>query len=596
MKINHISSDLKEKSKYELIEIIKKLEFENQEIKNAKKYGLVWERENAKEEFEEKSKNSYPVLQKVPEKEIVINSKKPNHLLIEGDNYHVLTIMQYTHFESIDVIYIDPPYNTGNGNFKYNDKWVELEDTYRHSKWLNFMEKRLKLAYNLLKDDGVIFISIDDNEVAQLKLLCDQIFGEKCFVGIMPWKKRTIKTDVPYNVSQDYEYIVVYAKPLFRAGRPIERKYYETDDFPGKPWRISDLTKQATADERPNSYFTIVDPKNGTEYPANKNSVWRITRETFPDYLQRNKIVFPGDYNFSKIKTPKMRIFKWEDEKKHGKDPTTATTTFLPQEKVGMYQDGTREMINLFGTKIFSYPKPIALIKHLIDMSNKKNAVVLDFFAGSGTTAHATMELNKSNGGNRQCILITNNEVDKETEKRLKEKGIVKGSEEFEKHGVCYAVTFPRLKKAIHGYITPDGKKVKGLGENLRYYKTKFVAKNYSDDDTMINITNSCSDILCIKENIFTAQIIHDCYRIYEDNNKVLAIQLSYLGEGLAPIRNYLASKDDNVKKVVYCFSFGNEVQVEDIDFFSGIPNVVVKPIPKQIVDIYREVSKKWSI
>lgn len=348
------------------------------------------------------------------------------NLYIEGDNLEVLKLLQSSYLNSIKMIYIDPPYNTGN-DFVYTDdfadgiahyKEVTGQDTKSnpetagryHTNWLNMMYPRLKLARNLLTDDGVIFISIDDNEQSNLKKLCDEVFGEDNFVAIIPWRKRTAKSDVPFGVSQDYEWILIYAKSQdFSAA--IEggtRKYFETPDFPGRPWRIHDLTKQTSASERPKSFFTLVNPKTGKEYPANPNRTWAITKDTFEGYYKQGKIVFPDDYDFLKITQPAFRYFKDEDEKKAGeKFGCIAVSTNLPKE-IGMTKDGTADIDELFDKKVFVFPKPVALLKFLISITTKfnKNAIILDFFSGSATTAHAVMQLNAEDGGHRKFICV----------------------------------------------------------------------------------------------------------------------------------------------------------------------------------------------
>ena len=264
------------------------------------------------------------------------------------------------------------------------------------------------LARNLLTDDGVIFISIDDNEEDNLKKICDEVFGTVNYVATFPWRKRTAKSDVPFGVSQDYEGILCFAKSSnFAASvEGKERKYYETPDFAGRPWRVHDLTKQTTASERPNSYFTIVNPKNGEEYPANPNATWRITVDTIEDYLAQNRIVFPGDYEFLKISKPVLRYWKADDMKKAGdKFGKVAVSTKLP-DNIGMSQDGTKEITNLLGTKAFSFPKPTVLIKYLISTSTEEGDFILDFFSGSATTAHAVMQLNAEDGGHRKFIMV----------------------------------------------------------------------------------------------------------------------------------------------------------------------------------------------
>ena len=356
----------------------------------------------------------------------------------------MLKLLQETYLGKIKMIYIDPPYNTGS-DFVYEDDFAQSTDEYLansgqydedgnrmvqntesngrfHTDWLNMLYPRLKLAKDLLTDDGVIFISIDDNEVENLLKCCGEVFGDCNFVAQIPWRKRTAKSDVPFGVSQDYEYIICFAKSSnFSASvEGKERKYYETPDFAGRPWRVHDLTKQTTASERPNSYFTIVNPKTGEQYPANPNRTWAITEDTFRTYYAENRIVFPGDYDFLSIQKPVLRYWKEDDMKKAGdKFGKVAVSTKLP-DNIGMSQDGTKEITSLLGTKVFSFPKPSALIKYLISTSTEKNDLVLDFFSGSATTAHAVMQLNAEDGGHRKFIMVQLPEVTDEKSEAYK--------------------------------------------------------------------------------------------------------------------------------------------------------------------------------
>ena len=354
------------------------------------------------------------------------------NLYIEGDNLEVLKLLQESYLGKVKMIYIDPPYNTGN-DFIYADDFMRSqeeenaqmgmydEDENRlfkntdtngrfHSDWCSMIYSRLMLARNLLTDDGVIFISIDDNEVENLKKICDEILGTENFVATFPWRKRTAKSDVPFGVSQDYEWIVCYAKSGKFVARVAgtERQYFETPDFPGRPWRIHDLTKQTTASERPNSFFTMVNPKTGEEYPANPNRTWAITRETAEYYFSVDRIVFPGDYEFLNITKPALRYWKEDDMKKAGDMfGMMPVSTKLP-DGIGMSLDGTKEITSLFDGKVFSFPKTIFLIKFFVDISTKldKEAIILDFFSGSATTAHAVMQLNLEDGGHRKFIMV----------------------------------------------------------------------------------------------------------------------------------------------------------------------------------------------
>lgn len=363
-------------------------------------------------------------------------NKDSQNVYISGDNLDALKHLVKSYSGKVKCIYIDPPYNTGSDGFVYNDKFKftaeELEEklsiseeqaqrifamTTRgaasHAAWLTFMMPRLQYAKDLLSDDGVIFVSIDDNEQANLKLLCDYVFGEENFAATIPWRKRTAKSDVPFGVSQDYEWILVYARTeSFLAGIDGKgRKYYETPDFPERPWRVHDMTTQRTAVERPNSDFTMVNPKNGEEFEVNPQAVWRITKDGFPDYYKEGRIVFPGDYDFLRISKPVLRYWKEDDMKKAGERFGQYTlSTNLPSD-IGMSQDGTKDFDNLFGAKLFGYPKPVKLIKYLIDAAvvkdSKEPQIILDFFSGSATTAQAVLELNEIDEGyGLQYILV----------------------------------------------------------------------------------------------------------------------------------------------------------------------------------------------
>lgn len=363
------------------------------------------------------------------------------NLYIEGDNLEVLKLLRQNYYGAIKMIYIDPPYNTGN-DFIYNDSFeMEQEesdiaegvrnevgeryivntksDNRYHANWMNMIYPRLMIAKDLLTDDGAIFISIDDNEIDNVLKICNEIFGEINYVAIFPWRKRTAKSDVPYGISQDFEWILCYAKTTnFKCSIDgKERKYFTTEDFPEKPWRIHDLTKQTTASERPNSFFTIKNPKNGSEYPANPNRTWAITQETFEQYYQDNRIVFPGDYSFLNISKPALRYWKEDDMRKAGDNfGKIAVSTKLPDD-IGMSQDGTKEITNLFSGKIFPFPKPTSLVKFLCKICTGKDDIILDFFSGSSTTAQSVMELNYEDNANRKFIMIQLSELlDKSSE------------------------------------------------------------------------------------------------------------------------------------------------------------------------------------
>ena len=555
-------------------------------LREHKTYGLVWE--DKPEEVEERLRSELPVL--IEDKDRALTDAgpdAPNHILIEGDNLEALATLAYTHAGKIDVIYIDPPYNTGNKDFVYNDSYVDSEDSYRHSKWLSFMSRRLRIAKKLLSERGVIFISIDDNEQAQLKLLCDEILGKRFdFVAHIPWRKRTAKADVPHSLSQDFESILCYAAPLFRAGiKSDTRKYYETPDFPNRPWRVHDLTKQTTAEERPNSFFTIVNPKNGKKYPANPNRTWAITEETFESYYAQDRIVFPGDYDFLKSSKPCLRYWKSDDDKKAGDYVGFTTVSSLLPPDIGMTQNGTKDLTEILSKGAFGFPKPLSLIKYIIKISTpiSNDIKVLDFFAGSGTTLHAVMQLNAEDGGKRQCILCTNNE-----------------------NGICENVTYERNKRVIEGYTKPNGEEVAGLSDNnLRYYRTDFVGRSRSTKN-MRRLVQLSTDMLCIKENLYAEKktfaglpTYKNIYRYFEHGDKKMLVIYDerYVDEIVKMIAAdtgselKVASVETTSKIKVYVFSPSEDPW--EASFEPVNDKVELCALPQAIYNTYKRILPK---
>ena len=413
---------------------------------NAKKYGLVWEQHE--EAVDVMMQDNIPVFKEVAEKEIVAVPGEGFNFILEGDNLHSLRLLEKTHKGKIDMIYIDPPYNLG-GDFIYNDDYVGKEDGFRHSKWLSFMEARLKIAYRLLSDKGAIFISINDSEYATLKLLCDEIFSELNYQITFIWKSRQRADSRNVNMlSTDHEYVLVYSKTnqftVVGEEKDIS-KYSNPDNDPRGPWASIDLSGLADASRRPNLHYDIVNPETGISYPPNPNRGWSKSRDTVARMISENRILWPS--------SPKGR----PREKKFLKDLLSDRTGFssvLESDDVGFTTDGTRALINVLGNRAFSFPKSVKLLKTLIGQFPDENCIVLDFFAGSGPTAQAVLELN-NNGGNRRFIICTNNEND-----------------------ICESVTYPRVKSVITG-IRPDGSKCSdGTPANVKLYRTGFVSKD----------------------------------------------------------------------------------------------------------------------
>ena len=537
--------DLKIKKLEEEIERLKK------ELKTKKKYGLVWE--SKKEEVVEMCKEKLPVLKEVKEKEIITDKDKPVNLLIEGDNYHALSVLNYTHAGKVDVIYIDPPYNTGNKDFIFNDHYVDREDAYRHSKWLSFMEKRLKLAKNLLKEDGVIFISIDDNEVAQLKLLMDQpdLFGETNNIGIFVWRKKVGAGADSKLLFTQHEYILFYGRnknKLDNFYEPLTEKqlkeYKNPDNDPRGLWAPTDLTAPSS-DTDDTRLYEIISP-TGKKWLRR----WSYTKENMQKLIKDNLVWFGKDGN----SMPKRKRFLSE---KKGLVPRSWIDFVLTQ-------DGKRDFENIFGqnNRLFEYPKPVGLIKHFIRITTTKNSLILDFMAGSGTTGQAVLELNKEDGGNRQFILCTNNE-----------------------NNICTDVCYPRIKKVIEGYKNLKGEQVEGLGGNLKYFRTDFVDAEPSDKNK-IKLTHQATEMLCIKEGTFEKVIDNERFKIFKNSSHYTGI----IWDQTAIPEFKKAIKDIKAKFSVYVFSLGDETF--DEEFEDVRQKVKLSPIPEAILRVYRGIFR----
>ncbi len=354
-----------------------------------------------------------------------INSK---NLLIKGDNLEVLKHLRHAYSEQVKMIYIDPPYNTGSDGFVYNDdRKFTLEQLQRlagidedeaqrildftasnsnsHSAWLTFIYPRLYIARELLTDDGVIFISIDDNEQAQLKMLCDEVFGEDNFVADFVWKTRQAsgKQVSGNNTSIEHEYIFCYQKRQYLKflGLSRDRGSYKNPDNDARgDWAKHPLDVGSTKSERPNCFYDLIDPDTGKVYPANPNRVWSFSEESMSELLKNGQILFHPNGETK----PYLKKF-WKDLKSEFKP----ISSWMDKQKlnIGYNTEGTKQVNKLFdGNKIFDYPKPVSIVKILISQTSSKNSIILDFFAGSGTTADAVMQLNADDDGNRKCISV----------------------------------------------------------------------------------------------------------------------------------------------------------------------------------------------
>lgn len=322
-----------------------------------------------------------------------------DNLIIKGNNLLALHSLKKKYAGQVKLIYIDPPYyfrkKLSTDTFKYNSN-------FHLSTWLTFMRDRLECAKHLLAPSGTIWIHMGDEGMHYLKLVADQVFGINHFIGTLPRRTRNGKSDVPFNFSQDFDWLLVYTnveESQAVMGRAVERKYYTTEDYPGKPWRLADLTKQTTAKERENSFFTMVDPKTGKEYPPSEKRTWCITKETFDSHYKRGYIVFPDDYDFLKITKPYSRKFKYEDEA-NGKLSSIISDCQIQQFLKSLLYDckneiGNNEINDLFGYDEFDYAKPENLIKIIMEAVTNEGDLVMDFFSGSGTTVAVAHKLGR---------------------------------------------------------------------------------------------------------------------------------------------------------------------------------------------------------
>lgn len=458
-----------------------------------KKYGLIWEEHE--EDVDRKLKEYIPTFDEVDDKKIITNKDNSFNFLIQGDNLHSLYMLQKTHKGRIDIIYIDPPYNKEK-DFTYSDTTVDSNDMFKHSKWLSFMNVRLKLAKELLSDEGIIAISIDDKEQAPLRMLCDDIFEADNMIGCLPRRtKSSGKTTV--TISANHDYLLLYEKnkgcsPIIGidhidSGFKYEDEYVEER---GK-YKLNqtldyDSLSYSTSMDYPieiegktlypgGNYEKYLERQNGNHRRA--DWTWRWSKDLYEFGLKNGFIVVKtGRDGNPRIYT--KTYLNANIEKVGNEYKVVINDRKKPLSSIALVESeysndvAKKELKNIFGESIFDYPKPLSLIKILLTIYNNKNAIVLDFFAGTGTTGHAVLEQNALDGGKRKYILCTNNE-----------------------NNICENITYNRLKTVITG-IKPDGKEYsKGISSNLKYYKTSYVPrindeKNSMYDNLLFNIKN----------------------------------------------------------------------------------------------------------
>ena len=379
-----------------------------------------------------------------------------DNLIIEGDNFDALRALRMSHKGAIDCIYIDPPYNTGNKDFVYNDRFVDKNHRFRHSLWLEFMYRRLVLARELLADDGVIFVSIDDNELFRLGMLMDRVFGQPNHVASCIWQKRYSRENRE-AIGDAHEYLLVYAQnpELFKRARntlPLQDKqrrlFKNPDNDPRGPWQSVSLLAQGF---RPNQMYEIVAPSGKRHSPPDGNC-WKVTEPSLRNELADGRIWFGKNGKG----VPRRKMFLSEAK---GLVPWT----WWPHEEVGHTDEARKEIQEIFGTQtIFDTPKPVRLIERVLRVATRKGSMVLDFFSGSGTTAHAVAKLNAEDGGQRKFILVSSTEatVD-EPDKNL-----------------CRDVCAERVRRIQAGYKNRKGEPVAGLGGGFAYLRARRVARH----------------------------------------------------------------------------------------------------------------------
>ena len=602
-------------------------------ISEQKKYGIVWE--DSPEDVEENLRVNVPVLVEDKDRAIISNADDaPNHILIEGDNLEALTALSYTHEGKIDVIYIDPPYNTGNKDFRYNDSFVDSEDGYRHSKWLSFMEKRLKIAKKLLSDKGVIFISIDDNEQADLKLLCDEVLGSASYVACIGWQRTYSTRNDSKGIPKEIESIIVYSKQSLWTPKKLPRtdkmnSLYKSPDNDPKPWTSSSVSAPGASTHQ-GMVYGIQHPFSGEMMYPTIGRCWSLGQDSMLANLNqwaKYKLVDIHDYDkraeicgisSADVRKDVLAIVLDEDLETAKKNATNVlkrgnwpyfyftnggkggirrktyldnmegrvVTNFFNYEECGHTDEAKKEIIAIFDGKApFDTPKPTRLLKRIEQISTEKNSIILDFFAGSGTTLHATMQLNAEDGGHRQCILCTNNE-----------------------NNICEEVTYERNRRVINGYTTPKGMEVEGLHDNsLRYYKIDYAER----ENTAANrekLLRLATDMLCVKENIYNEErqfgslnFKKSIARYFADNDKQMLIvyeprAIEYI---VKELRNdaSLASRQRPLKLYVYsdgAYAYNDEFEgLLDRVELTAMPNALIQALhnvlPEPIVDEFKE-------
>jgi len=597
-------------NKKEILDKIKSLDGLNNDekaylvnlVNTKKKYGLVWE--DKPEDVEEELRTKLPILKEVKDRAIINDTeteKHPNHILIEGDNLHALTALTFTHEGKIDVIYIDPPYNTGSKeDFIYNDHYVDKEDAFRHSKWLSFMERRLNIAKRLLADDGVMFISIGDDEIAQLTMLCNEVFGENNQLGLIARVAKTAGDKGSY-FAPSKDYVISFAKnilavPDFKdaVDESLFKKIETEGPKKGEKYRDDVAFYQSSLDpmrgctnqrywiKAPDDSF-LIPPGNivpeviadGEKIPpkTKEDKVWRWSQET---YLQKKDLLVFKVTKKSPLQNENGERAKYNiytksyltDRSDKGKSPRDYLDQFINRKGADFIKQYDID---------FSFSKPYELIEHFVKITNKPNDItVLDFFAGSGTALHSVLSLNESDKGKRKCIITTNNE-----------------------NGICDNVTYPRVERIIKGYTNQKGKEMPSFpNNNLFMYRCDFVDREPSLSNKR-QLTKLATELLCIKEDSYqeiTSQLAnHDWHKFFtgaKENYVYLVYDDMYIEEAVSLLTNFISTNKE-AKIKVYVFSNGQYPYAEEFEDVAN--NITLAALPDAIYKAYQNVLPKQN-
>lgn len=616
----------KDYTNWDRTELIKEIE----QLRKRKKYGIVWE--DKPENVVEQCKKELPILEEVKSKEIITDPDKPINLLIEGDNYHALSVLNYTHKGMIDVIYIDPPYNTGAKDWKYNNDYVDINDQYRHSKWLSLLHNRLRIAKTLLRKDGILILTIDDNELFHIGNLLEELFSSyDLFIITIEHNKRGRRGK---NFAKTNEWAIF----LTPKGMDLIQEEDADGIIGGETRNLRRTGSGAKRTERPRKFYPIWVNKKTLKIvkagdPIKVDSKWK--------YLEDGDLVtvWPVDENGkeknwhygvertrkcielgqleARVRNYGIQVYYTLRQKESKKYKTVWTGS-----KFDASSHGSVLLERILGVSgKFEYPKSLYAVMECMraTVGKRKNAIVLDFFAGSGTTGHAILEINKQDGGNRKFILCTNNEnaiADGVCLPRLKnvisgysyvgeEKTIIREEkitinllndidfllEDLEKIKLEKKDDYDKLEVKIEDNclrlygITISKSKKEGLGGNLKYFKTNFVPANPTDKNK-IALTKKATEMLCIKEDTFGKVKSNEQYKIYRNKNRYTGIIFDH--RAIKDFKKEISKIDG--KFSVYIFSLGDDTFEEE--FEDVIKKVKLSPIPEAILRVYRRIFK----